>query len=186
MSNLRNLAIIVFILWTTLDAMVVFRHKTGAAENRDRSSLKVLLILGPLVWWGSIGLAFTTIGAVRWPALQIAGLVLMATGIAVRSTAIAQLGRFHTPNVAIRADHRLLQTGLYRYVRHPSYLGALIAFLGFAFALDNWLSLTLILIVTPCLYLYRIREEDAALLAAFGEPYRVYCQRTKRLIPGLF
>lgn len=186
MPILRNVAIVLFVLWVTIDAVVVFRHKTGAAENRDRSSLKVLMTFGPVVWWGSIGLAFTTIGALQWPALQIAGLALMVVGIAVRSTAIAQLGRFHTPNVAIREDHQLLQTGLYRYVRHPSYFGALIAFLGIAFALDNWLSLALIVIVTPCLYLYRIREEDAALLVAFGEPYRDYCRRTKRLIPWVF
>jgi protein-S-isoprenylcysteine O-methyltransferase len=113
-------------------------------------------------------------------------MVMMAIGIVVRFTAVAQLGRFHTPNVAIREDHRLIETGLYRLVRHPSYLGALIAFLGFSLALGNWLSVAAMMGITPWLYLYRIREEDAALLAAFGEPYRAYCQRTKRLIPWLY
>jgi protein-S-isoprenylcysteine O-methyltransferase len=88
--------------------------------------------------------------------------------------------------VAILSDHRLLDTGLYSLVRHPSYLGAIVAFSGFGLALDNLVSLALVVVLTPCLYLYRIREEDAALLAAFGEPYRAYCARTKRLIPGLY
>ena len=88
--------------------------------------------------------------------------------------------------MAIRADHRLLDTGLYSVVRHPSYLGALIAFFGLGLALDNAVSLALIAIATPCLYLYRIREEDAVLLAAFGDPYRDYCARTKRLIPWVY
>ena len=186
MQLLRNLAVAMFFLWMFVDALVVFRHKTGEAENRDRSSFHVLTKIGPLVWLLAIFLSYTRFGAVRWPVVQVAGLALMAAGIAIRSVAIHQLGRFHTPNVAIRSDHRLLDTGLYSIVRHPSYLGALIAFLGFGLALDNLPSLALVAVVTPCLYLYRIREEDAALLAAFGEPYRDYCARTKRLIPWVY
>src|SRR5258705_10234235 len=130
MLNLRDIAIIVFVVWVTIDGIVVFSRRTGAAENRDRSSLKVIVTVGPLGWWLGIALSFTNIGSLHWPALQVVGLILMAVGIAVRSTAVFQLGRFHTPNVAIRADHTLLDTGLYAYVRHPSYLGAMTAFLG--------------------------------------------------------
>jgi protein-S-isoprenylcysteine O-methyltransferase len=186
MPLLQYLAIAIFFLWLFVDAIVVFRHKTGEAENRDRSSFRVLTRIGPLLWLLAIGLSFTRFGALHWPLVQGVGLGVMAIGIAIRSIAIHQLGRFHTPNVAIRADHRLLDTGLYSLVRHPSYLGAIVAFSGFGLALGNAISFALIALVTPCLYLYRIREEDAALLAAFGEPYRDYCARTKRLIPGIY
>ena len=62
----------------------------------------------------------------------------------------------------------------------------LIAFLGFGLALGNWLSVVVLMSITPCIYLYRIDEEEAALAAAFGDAYRAYCGRTKRLIPGLY
>jgi len=186
MPIVRNLAIVVLFLWTFIDAVVVFRYKTDRAENRDRSSLVVLMIAGPLTWVVSIGLSFGTVGSLYLLALQVAGLVLMAIGIGVRSTAIAQLGRLHTPNVAVRMDHQLKASGLYHCVRHPSYLGALIAFAGFGLALANWLSLVVILIITPAIYLYRIREEEAALASAFGEAWRDYCRHTKRLIPWLY
>ena len=186
MPLLQHIAIALFFLWLFVDALVVFRHKTGVAENRDRSSFHVLTKIGPLLWLSGVGLSFTHFGAVHWPAMQVVGLGLMLAGIAIRSVAIAQLGRFHTPNVAIRTDHRLLDTGLYSIVRHPSYFGAIVAFLGFGLALDNVASLALIAIATPCLYLYRIREEDAVLLAAFGDHYREYCARTKRLIPWIY
>lgn len=186
MSTLRMLAIVVLFVWIIIDAAIVIRRKTNQAENRDRSSLKVLAIAGPLVWLVSISLAFSAWGVLRSIESQVVGLSLMAIGIVVRSTAIAQLGRLHTPNVAIRDDHQLMETGLYRYVRHPSYLGALIAFVGFSLALSNWLSALVIVAVTPWLYLYRINEEEAALSAGLGEPYRAYCRRTKRLIPGLY
>ena len=100
--------------------------------------------------------------------MQGVGLAIMAVGILVRSIAIAQLGRFHTPNVAIRADHQLRVTGLYRVVRHPSYLGALIAYFGFGLALGNWLSVLILMAVVPALYLYRMHEEGAAMLATDG------------------
>lgn len=186
MPLIRNVAIILFVVWVFADAVVVFRRKTGEAENRDRSSLRVLMSVGPVIWWVAIYLSYTRFGAVQWPWVQVAGLAVMGLGIVLRSVAIHQLGRFHTPNVAIRADHQLLETGLYSVVRHPSYLGALLGFIGFAMTLDNVLSLVLFLLATPALYLYRIREEDAVLLAAFGDRYRAYCARTKRLIPWVY
>jgi protein-S-isoprenylcysteine O-methyltransferase len=169
-----------------LDSLAVFRHKTGAAENRDRSSLKLLMVGSMLALWSSIGVAFTPVGAMHSTAVQGVGLAVMAIGILVRSIAIAQLGRFHTPNVAIRTDHQLRVTGLYRVVRHPSYLGALIAYFGFGLALGNWLSVLVLMAVLPALYLYRMHEEDAAMLAAFGDQYRAYCARTRRLIPWVY
>ncbi|MHB1897460.1 MAG: methyltransferase family protein [Metallibacterium sp.] len=90
--------------------------------------------------------AFTPYGAMRADTLlQVARLVQMKLGIALRATAIAQLGRFRTPNVAVLADHRIVERGLYRHIRHPSYLGALLVFLGFSLALVNWLSLVVIM-----------------------------------------
>jgi protein-S-isoprenylcysteine O-methyltransferase len=186
MGIVRDVVLAIFFLWIFVDAVVVFRHKTAAAENRDRRSLKLLMVGSLLAYAVSIGLAFGTIGAIDSVTLQIAGLVVMALGIAVRSTAIRQLGRFHTPNVAVRTDHRLKQSGLYRHVRHPSYLGALIAYLGFSLALGNWLSVAVLMGTTTALYLYRMHEEDAALADAFGEAYRAYARRTKRLIPWLY
>ena len=185
MIHLREIAIGLFFLWLCIDSIFMRRYMTAAADNRDRFSLKVIVIGGPPTWLLSIGLSFAAIGAIHSGLLQVLGLAMMVAGIALRFTAIAQLGRFHSPNVAIQADHRLIETGLYRFVRHPSYLGALIAFLGFSVALGNWLSVLTMAAIIPWLYLYRIREEDAVLLAAFGDEYRDYCRRTKRLIPGL-
>jgi protein-S-isoprenylcysteine O-methyltransferase len=186
MPALRTIAILVFFLWLFLDALAVFRHKTGAAENRDRSSLMVLMIGNMLTWPLGIALSYGSMGAMHSSRMQIAGLIVMAVGIVLRSTAIAQLGRFHTPNVAIRSDHQLVENGLYRFVRHPSYLGALVAFFGLGLALGNWLSVTVIMGITPWIYLYRIHEEDSAMLVAFGDTYRAYCARTKRLIPWVY
>ena len=185
--ELRYLAVIVLIVWIILDGIVVFRRKTGKAENRDRRSLAVIVVGNFVAFYVGIYLAFTPYGAMRAGlALQVAGLALMALGITLRSAAIFQLGRFHTPNVAVLEGHQLIDRGLYRHLRHPSYLGALIAFFGLSLALDNWLSLVVIMGISTLAYLYRIHEEEAALAAAFGEGYKAYCRRTRRLLPGLW
>ena len=184
---LRNIAVAAFMLWLLLDGIVVFRRVSDKVENRDRFSLRVVVAANSLSWIVGIWLAYRPFGVMQ-PTIptQIAGFVLLGLGILIRSVAIAQLGRFHTPNVAVLADHEVMDRGLYRYIRHPSYLGALIAFLGFSLALSNWLSLLVIMLLTPIAYLFRIHEEEAALGAALGERYAKYVRRTKRLIPGIY
>ncbi len=187
MDMLRTIAVAALVLWLVIDGAVVFRRKSATAENRDRFSLKVIVVGNLLAWVVGIWLAYKHIGAIP-SALptQITGLVILGLGILIRSIAIAQLGRFHTPNVAVLADHEVMERGLYRRIRHPSYLGALIAFLGFSLALGNWLSLLVIMSLSILIYLFRIHEEEAALRAALGERYVSYCRRTKRLIPGVY
>ena len=186
MLVIRNVAIAIFFLWLMVDGVAVARHATGKVENRDRFSL-VLIVAGNFVaLFAAVSLSYSAIGSMNSIVLQITGLVVMGIGIIVRTVAIAQLGRFHTPNVAVRQSHQLIDSGLYRHVRHPSYLGALIAFFGFSVALGNWLGVVVVLIVTLCIYLFRIHEEETALEAAFGDDYRAYRRRTKRLIPGLY
>lgn len=187
MVTLRIIAIVALFVWMFIDSVMVFRRKTGKAENRDHYSLFVVALGNVAGWVGSIWLAFTPYGALH-PALpfQIAGFALMAIGIAVRFTAIAQLGRFHTPNVAVLADHAVFDRGLYRHIRHPSYLGAMIAFCGFGLALGNGLSLLVVVVLNVAAYVVRIHEEEAALAAALGEPYARYRQRTARLIPHIY
>jgi len=164
------------------------RAKAGEASGRDRGSLRLLWI----VISASSFVAFNVAHAL--PAARIgagvfvpyAGVALFAAGLAIRWYSIIHLGRFFTVNVAIAANHRLIDTGPYRYVRHPSYTGALMAFLGLGLCLDNWLSLAVIMVPVLLVFLWRMRVEEAALLQGLGDPYRDYMRRTKRLIPAVY
>jgi protein-S-isoprenylcysteine O-methyltransferase len=120
------------------------------------------------------------------PAFTLAGTVIFAAGLAIRWYAIVHLGRFFTVNVAIAADHRLIDTGPYRFVRHPSYTGALMAFFGLALCLANWLSLLVAVLPIFLVFLWRMHVEEDALLHAFGDRYRDYMKRTKRLVPPVY
>ena len=164
------------------------RAKSDAARSADRGSLSTLW----LVIVASVFVAFAIpenapAWSMRGAAASTAlGLVLFVCGLALRWYAIVYLGRFFTVNVAIAADHRVIDRGPYRYIRHPSYTGALMAFVGFGFCFGNWGSLAAVTLPPVVAFMYRIRVEEAALSAALGEPYRDYMRRTKRLIPALF
>lgn len=80
----------------------------------------------------------------------------------------------------------MVNTGPYRYLRHPAYSGALLAFLGFGLCFGNVLSLLVLMLPITMVFLRRIRIEEAALLQALGEPCRSYIAQTFRLIPWLY
>jgi protein-S-isoprenylcysteine O-methyltransferase Ste14 len=114
------------------------------------------------------------------------GIALMLAGIAFRFYAMSVLGRFFTYDVAVHAGQTVVEAGPYRYIRHPSYTGALITLVGLGLALGNWAGLLALLACMGAAYAYRISVEEAALVAALGEPYKQYVRRTRRLAPFLF
>jgi protein-S-isoprenylcysteine O-methyltransferase len=119
-------------------------------------------------------------------ARDLLALLLLGGGLVLRWVSIAVLGRFFTVDVAIHEDHAVVESGPYRYVRHPSYTGILIAFAGLGVYFGNWAGLLAVVIPITLAFLHRIRTEEAALVQGLGPAYISYCARTARLIPGLY
>jgi protein-S-isoprenylcysteine O-methyltransferase Ste14 len=126
-----------------------------------------------------------SIGPSRWP-LFVLGLALMGVGVGVRQWAILALGRFFTVDVRVHPNQVVVERGPYRWVRHPSYSGLIIFFLGVGLALSNWASLIVLALVPTAGLLVRIRSEERALLAGLGEEYRRYAATRRRLFPGVW
>ena len=114
------------------------------------------------------------------------GLAAMICGLALRVFAIIWLGPMFTRIVQIVPGHRLVTSGPYRFVRHPSYSGLLLFLVGMGFALGDWLSVAALAIVPTLGIAYRIMVEEDALLAAFGDEYRLYKVKVRALVPFLF
>ena len=118
--------------------------------------------------------------AIRW-----LGVVLFAAGGALRIWPVFVLGHRFSGLVAIQPGHRLVTTGLYGAIRHPSYLGLLVNSLGWTLAFRSGVGVLLAALLIPPL-LARIRAEERLMRSHFGDEYDVYCRRTSRLIPGLY
>lgn len=173
------------------------RLSRDRARTADRGSLPVLI----LVIGGSITAAWLV--AQRVPgarlatlfgldpaadtALRVAGLAIFAAGVGLRWYAMAHLGRFFTFDVAVADDHRIVDTGPYRRVRHPAYTGSLLSFVGLGLCGGgNAIALPVLLLPIAWAFMHRIRIEEEALLAGLGDAYADYARRTWRLVPFVY
>jgi protein-S-isoprenylcysteine O-methyltransferase len=166
---------------------LLVRARRGEHQIRDRGTQFILwgVIFGSIFALEWVGPHFPrAIGVGHW--LKPFSVVLMMGGLLVRIVAIVTLGRSFTVNVATHASQSIQRSGLYRVVRHPSYLGLEICFLAVGLHTGNWACLALMFIAPTLAVLYRIHVEEQALLENFGAEYADYSRTTKRLIPGVY
>jgi protein-S-isoprenylcysteine O-methyltransferase len=163
------------------------RHRRAGARH-DRGSLWVVILAYVVALTAAGYLAGTQSWARIRPfqfQLYLAGVVLMWAGMALRLWAVLVLGRFFRVTVMLQDGHRLVEEGPYKMLRHPAYTGSLITMIGIGLAMGNWLSLLTMIVVLLLAYGYRIRVEEQALKARFGESYARYAAARWRLVPFL-
>lgn len=187
--DLLPLSALGFYCVTFVAEKVLLRGRVARADvARDRGSLAAYFVTGALSVPAGIAVGLTDYGRLGAGGayLSAAGVVLLVAGTALRWAAIRELWDYFTVNVSILEGQRVVRCGLYGVVRHPSYAGLLLRYLGFGLAFANWLSAALIFLPLLAATLYRIRVEEAALSEHFGEEYTAYARDTKRLVPGLY
>ncbi|MGI9114378.1 MAG: protein-S-isoprenylcysteine methyltransferase [Chthoniobacterales bacterium] len=168
--------------------LALTRRSRGAGVKRDRGTLHVLwvVILLSIVAGLFVGTRWSAAALPKPNICRLVGIGLFVAGLALRWWAIVALGRFFTVDVQIAPDHHLVESGPFRFLRHPSYSGVLLAFLGFSLTLCNWAALLVIMAPITAAFVHRMNVEEGALQAALGQKYRDYLIRTKRLIPGIY
>jgi len=177
-------------LWVTSEVVLgVFRRSKGSEYSRRDSGSSPLL-------WGTIASAVgLAMFARRLSWAHIPGdfrmlfavaLVIVVSGLVLRWWAIVVLGRFFTADLAVQPGQVLVQAGPYKWLRHPSYTGLLLAFLGVGLSMCNWVSLVAVVVPITAAIVYRIHVEEKMLAQQFGEAYVEYRKTTKRLLPGIY
>ncbi len=157
------------------------------SESGDKGSVWLLTISITLGYWFSFIVAATKMGRIYyWNTFFVIGSVLTLTGLIIRVTSILQLKQQFTYTVTKVKNHELIETGLYKIIRHPGYLGQLIIFLGISTCLSNWLSILLMVIPVLLGYLNRINVEEKFMAEQMGQKYLDYRKRTKKLIPAIY
>jgi len=166
---------------------VATRTRGGEAKSQDRGTQILLWIVIIASLTLSEFLEHTQRSNMpfhHW--LRPVSLALLVAGLIVRISAILTLGRFFTANVATHTTQTIVRRGLYRVVRHPSYLGMEIIFVAVGVHARNWLCLAVCVIPTTLAVLWRIHVEEAALRSHFGDAYVEYSRTTRRLLPGIY
>jgi protein-S-isoprenylcysteine O-methyltransferase Ste14 len=187
---IRYLAVLFVYVWGGIE---IFQQIKQGRQNRgqvnyDKGSL--MLLYGAIVLGYGIGIpfAFLTYGRMEWgePYLAIFGLLVIFAGVSIRFIAMRTLSRHFTYTVNIRKQHELIEQGLYRYIRHPAYLGELLIFCGIGLAFANWVSLVSLFVCPFIAFSVRMNVEEQVLLKHFAARYAEYRRRTWRLIPWLY
>jgi protein-S-isoprenylcysteine O-methyltransferase len=169
-------------------ALLLWKRSGGNARSADRGSLGMIwvVILACVLVATLVAINLPQAHSEFLYRLRAVGGALFTVGLVLRWYSIFYLGRFFTVNVAIASDHQVIDTGPYRFVRHPSYTGALLAFIGLGITYANWLALIIMVLPALAAFMRRMGVEEAALSQALGERYTHYMARTRRLIPGVY
>ncbi len=163
------------------------RRKNKVTTSDDKGSLRLLYGLITLGYFLSFAFGVTKLGRIyHWNTFFVIGMALIGIGLLIRIRAILALKHFFTYSVAQVENHEIIQTGLYKFIRHPGYLGQLIIFLGISTSMSNWCSILAMMLPITLAYLYRIQVEERFMLEQLGDNYLNYKNRTKRLLPMIF
>lgn len=186
-ANPARFALAVVCLAMALAAMFVGGNiSPGVKEDRgNRWVLWAFGILGVALGYlpartDRLGLWCLDGDIIRW-----IGVALFAIGGALRLWPVAVLGNRFSGLVAIQPGHRLVTTGIYSVIRHPSYLGAVVFSLGWSLAFRSGVGVVLTAAMLVPL-LFRIAAEEGLLAAEFGAEYAAYRARTARMLPGIW
>lgn len=163
------------------------KRKQEIVKSGDEASIWVLIAFIGTGYFLSFGVGATRMGRVyQWDTFFAIGAILTIIGLIIRISSILTLKQHFTYTVTKIEGHELVENGLYKYIRHPGYLGQLFIFAGSAAALSNWLSIISMVVMVLLGLFYRIRVEERFMAEQLGTKYIDYQKRTKKLVPMVY
>jgi protein-S-isoprenylcysteine O-methyltransferase Ste14 len=188
---MNTLSSIIYFVWFLSEILLHRILRGGAPEDKkkkDKGSLAYIWIVILICVNAAVYLSFRMPFPIvqRGSVMNYTGLSVILAGMILRFYAIASLGRLFTVVVTIRKDHHIKKDGIYSILRHPSYAGSLLSFLGFGLSLNNWLGLIVAFIPVLVAFIYRMDIEEKVLTEQFGNEYTDYMQHTRRILPFIY
>jgi protein-S-isoprenylcysteine O-methyltransferase Ste14 len=165
------------------------RERAVATSRRGTVELIVLTLawigfLVPLLWVVSPWLSVADFGP--RPEALAGGALCFAAGLWLLHRSHVDLGTNWSITLELREQHELVTQGVYARIRHPMYLAFLLYGAGQALVVPNWVAGPAYLIAFTLVCALRIGAEERMMAEQFGEGYRAYMRRTKRLVPGVW
>ena len=171
------------------ELLLLIVKRSGNYTTKARQDNGSLIIIWIMIFIGFFG-GFYLAKHTEWNPVNYliaaGGLLLVLIGFMIRWTAILQLGKSFTVDVAIVDVANLKTDGLYKSVRHPSYSGLLLIIMGFSVTMNSIYSYIALSVPVFLAVIYRISVEEKVLINEFGENYNKYKVRTKKIIPGIY
>jgi protein-S-isoprenylcysteine O-methyltransferase Ste14 len=179
-----------FLGWSIIEMLIYKDPDTVAVEDGDRRSYLFLQLSSLLaLFYALIDFLDYHHYTRMWsfePWIIYAGFLVFILNTILRYNAITTLGKYYNPRVAIYQEHSLVTTGVYKKIRHPMYLSALLNIVAIAFIFSSWGTLLIMLFAVLPAVIYRINIEEEFLLTRLGNEYQQYLEKSKKIIPGIW
>jgi len=177
-----------WIIWILFELWIFFRERKNVDKSEDKSTRGVniiAIILAIII--GNLFVNFRHFKIIgSFNSQLIVGIIVIWAGLVLRFWAVQTLGDFFRTTVMIQEGHRVIKSGPYRYIRHPSYTGLLLTTIGVAIGMGNWIGLILMVAIVFIALQKRIILEEKVLQKSLGEEYQSYIKNTKKLIPFIY
>ncbi len=156
-------------------------------SSEDDNSLMWFRWVIPMVLLFSLGVYFWQGDPALFPTSPDRfAITLIVGGLLLRWIAVISLGKYFTVQLTIHKKHQLKTDGVYSYIRHPSYTGLLLYYLGLGLFFQNPVSLFLLVVGPLAVVLYRVHLEEQVLHRHFGPTWMAYTSKTWRLLPFVY
>lgn len=170
------------VAWSTWEARTSLRDSRDVCVRSDHWTLELYALCQGATALSA--LAFKT----QWPTeattYLMGGALIFVGGVTLRISAVLELGRFYSHRVRVITDHQIVETGPYRWIRHPAYSGMLLAHLGLVLVFFNWLSVALLICALLPALVLRILVEERTLTNLPG--YVEFCATRARILPHIW
>ena len=197
MEFLRYLTITLFVIWCGSEIVIslisAINRSAVTSTGADKFSFFIVWLstIPPILFAYLIQKHFIFSDGfgsfdALFPLLGYLGCLFIALGLTIRLMAVITLKQQFTTTVSIVERHKIVETGIYKFIRHPAYLGYLASLLGIGLVLGNWVGLAAVVAFPLLGIMYRIHVEESVLLNYFGSAYQDYANRTKRLLPRIW
>lgn len=189
--NAQTILILILVLLVFLSGIYINflrnKKKVTAVYQSKEHTLLIFRVLTPvaiiisLIFYLNSFLTYTYNVSVF-----LLGVLLCLIGLSIRWRAVYVLHDAFRVKLAIIENHKLITQGLYKYVRHPSYSGYLLYYLGLGLAMNNYGSLFLLTLIPWVIVLMRIEKEEKMMKMFFPNSYPNYVIQTKKIIPFIY
>ncbi len=176
---------VIFLCWAMFIIYWIvasFRVKRTVEKQAGWWRIQILLIAS------AIAFSLINLGPILWPYALTIGIfadIVTLIGLIIILWARIVLGGNWSTSTVLKENHELIQSGPYRYVRHPIYSGLMILVLGVAIFYGRAIGFVALAISFIAAWL-RAREEEKLLTGHFPEEYPNYKARVKAFIPFVF
>jgi len=180
-----------FVVGSVIRRLYTRRYRQNKIADKHKSRLDMLLVsmagvglIMPLFYLFTGWLNFANY---KLPAVAGGvGTAIFAAALWLLWRSHVELGLNWSAKLEIREEHSLVTSGVYKHIRHPMYAAHWLWGIAQALLLQNWLAGPALLVTFAGLYLVRVQREEQMMLENFGEEYRLYMNRTGRVIPRLW